>query len=97
MVIFVLERVTPALRGELTRWMLEVKTGVFLGSISADVRDRLWTQVTVKIRAGAAYLIYAAQTEQRFVVRSHGPTSREVVDHDGLTLFRSPIKADEVL
>lgn len=95
--IFVLERVTPALRGELTRWMLEVKTGVFLGSVSADVRDRLWTQVTGKIRTGAAYLIYAAQTEQRFVVRSHGPTSREVVDHDGLTLFRSQIKGDEVV
>ncbi len=95
MVIFVLERVTPALRGELTRWMLEVKPGVFLGSISADVRDRLWTHVTGKIKVGAAYLVYAAQTEQRFVVRSCGPTSREVVDHDGLMLFRNPKKAEE--
>ena len=42
MVILILECVPSSLRGELTRWMLELKAGVFVGTMSAMVRDRLW-------------------------------------------------------
>ncbi|MBA3516457.1 MAG: type I-E CRISPR-associated endoribonuclease Cas2, partial [Rhizobiales bacterium] len=31
MVVMMLERVSPSLRGELTRWLIEPKTGVFVG------------------------------------------------------------------
>ena len=38
----ILEKVPPSLRGELTRWFLEPKAGVFVGHVGAMVRDRLW-------------------------------------------------------
>ena len=44
MVILLLERVSPSLRGELTRWLLEPKAGVFVGNVSALVREKLWTK-----------------------------------------------------
>ena len=44
MVIMLLERVSPGLRGELTRWLLELKAGVFVGRVSAMVRERLWAR-----------------------------------------------------
>jgi CRISPR-associated protein Cas2 len=94
MVVFVLERVPTGLRGELTRWMLEVKAGVFVGTLSADVRERLWKRITERVKVGAAYVIHAAQTEQRFLIRSHGPTNRSVVDYDGLQLIRVPTPRD---
>src|ERR1039457_2863556 len=42
MVVLVLERVPPGLRGELTRLMLEIRSGVFVGTLTSVVRDRLW-------------------------------------------------------
>jgi CRISPR-associated protein Cas2 len=88
MVVFLVERVPTALRGELTRWLLELKPGVFVGTVSADVRDRLWQYVIERTQSGAAYLVHAAQTEQRFAIRTHGSTSREIVDFDGVQLVR---------
>lgn len=88
MVVLVLERVPTGLRGELTRWLLELKPGVFVGTVNADVRERLWTRVVERTRGGVAYLVHPAQTEQRFVMRSHGSTKRAVVDFDGLQLIR---------
>ena len=42
MVMMILERVPVSLRGELTRWLVEPRAGVFAGRISAGVRDKLW-------------------------------------------------------
>ena len=42
MTVIVLEKVPVALRGELTRWLLEIASGVFVGTISGLVRDLLW-------------------------------------------------------
>ena len=41
MVVIILERVPVSLRGELTCWRLELRSGVFVGSISSIVRDKL--------------------------------------------------------
>ena len=39
MVVLILERVPPGLKGDLSRWMIEPKAGIFLGRVSARVRD----------------------------------------------------------
>ena len=89
MVVMVLDRVPTALRGELTRWMLELKAGVFVGTLSADVRERLWKLAVEKSKGGALFLIHPARNEQRFAIRSHGSTSREMVSMEGLQLIRT--------
>ena len=40
MVVIILEKVSASLRGELTRWMIEPHTGVFVGHVSGMVRDK---------------------------------------------------------
>ncbi|MEI8259518.1 MAG: type I-E CRISPR-associated endoribonuclease Cas2e, partial [Deltaproteobacteria bacterium] len=45
LIVIVVERATPGLRGQLTRWMLEVRAGVFVGTLSSRVRDKLWALV----------------------------------------------------
>ncbi len=90
MVLLVVERVPPGLRGELTRWMVELHSGVFVGTLSSLVRERLWSRVIDRVRDGAAILVYSAASEQGFTIRTYGPTSREVVDFDGLLLVRTP-------
>jgi len=90
MTLFLLERVPVSLRGELTRWLIEPKTGVFVGRVSAMVRDKLWERVTAGAKTGAAMLIYSSDTEQGYLIRTCGETSRSIVDFEGLSLVRIP-------
>lgn len=90
MVVIVLERVPLSLRGELTRWMLELSTGVFVGKMSAMVRDRLWEMVCARMKGGAGLLVHNTDSEQGFAIRFWGGTRRSVVDWDGLQLIRVP-------
>ncbi len=89
--VFVLERVTPALRGTLTRWMLEVQAGVFVGSLSSRVREVLWERICdARGARGAAFMIYSTPSEQGFVMQTAGDTTRQLADFDGLQLIRRP-------
>lgn len=87
MVVMILEKVPKSLRGELTRWMLEVGTGVFAGSMSAMVRELLWDKCTEKSRSGRCCLLYRTNNEQGFAIRTHGDTTRTTLDFGGLTLI----------
>jgi len=86
MIVMVLEKVSPSLRGELTRWLLEPKTGVFVGQVSSLVREKLWARVCKKVGEGACMIIWSTNTEQGFRMDSYGDTSREITDWDGLQL-----------
>lgn len=90
MVVMVLERVPASVRGELTRWMLEIHSGVFVGRVSAGVRERLWERVCARLRGGGGLLIYHAASEQGFCVRFWGRLQRQVEDFEGLLLCRRP-------
>jgi CRISPR-associated protein Cas2 len=93
MVILMLEKVPVGLRGELSRWMIEPRAGVFVGVMSALVRDKLWEKVQESARGGAGLLIHSARTEQGFRVRTFGDPSRHPVDMEGLMLIRIPQRA----
>ncbi len=90
MLIVLLEKVPRGLRGELTRWMLEPKTGVFVGSVSGMVRERLWEKICNESREGSCVMIHSDNKEQGFSIRVLGEPSREVVDFEGLSLIRVP-------
>ena len=90
MVVIILTSVPTGLRGELTRWMLEPKAGVFLGKLSATVRDRLWQKACRSMGGGSGMLIYPADNEQGFSIQFWGATNRWVVQMEGLTLIQVP-------
>jgi len=91
MVVMILERVTPSLRGELTRWLIQPKTGVFVGRLPARVRDLMWEKVTARRSGGAALLVYGDTTEQGFSIRTSGRTSKVIEDFDGILLPKTLI------
>lgn len=86
MVVMTLERVPESLRGELTRWMVEVQTGVYVGSVSATVRDLLWDKVVQHARLGRCTQLYRSNNEQGFVIRMHGEVRRTLVNVEGYQL-----------
>jgi len=87
-VVMILEKVPTALRGELTRWLIEPHPGVFVGHVSGLVRDKLWEKCVKKMGEGGLIQIWSTNNEQRFAVRSWGQTGREIVNMEGLWLVR---------
>lgn len=90
MVVLIMERVSEGLRGELTRWFLEPQAGVFVGGVSAQVRDRLWCRACEKAGTGGCMMFFSSDGEQGFRIRSWGRTARLIEDFDGLSLVRIP-------
>jgi len=90
MQILILEKVSLGLRGELSRWFLEPKAGVFVGRVSAMVRDRLWEKACNQAGEGSCLMIYSSDTEQGYRIRNRGKTTRSIVDFEGLFLVRVP-------
>lgn len=86
MIVVTLTKVPPSLRGDLTKWYQEIQTGVYVGSVSARVRDLLWERILKNIGSGEATMVYNAATELGYCFRTTRK-DREVVDYDGIPLM----------
>ncbi|WP_103503358.1 type I-E CRISPR-associated endoribonuclease Cas2e [Streptomyces sp. SM14] len=89
MTVIVLTNCPAGLRGFLTRWLLEISPGVFLGSTSARIRDLLWEEVRTYRCQGRALLAYQTDNEQGYTFRTHDH-AWQPTDHEGLTLIHRP-------
>ncbi len=88
MVVMVLEKVPQSLRGELTRWLVEVKTGVYIGHVTGMVRDLLWKKCSESRGAGGVFQAWSTNNEQHFKMRISGLIGRSVVDWEGVELIQ---------
>ena len=50
MVVVVLTDCPPKLRGDLSKWFFEINTGVYVGNVSARVRERIWKRICENIK-----------------------------------------------
>jgi CRISPR-associated protein Cas2 len=75
-------------RGALSRWLIEPTPGLYVGTVSARVRDELWTAVAASVAEGAAVLIHPDNNEQGFTLETAGTRRRHVIDVDGLQLIQ---------
>jgi CRISPR-associated protein Cas2 len=97
MVVIILEKVSTTLKGDLSRWLMEIRPGVFLGHVSALVRDALFERCRERIRDGGVMMVAPAQTEQGFRIWTAGNLSREIVDYEGLYLARKrEVSSEEI-
>lgn len=90
MTVVVLIAVPDGLRGHLTRWMVEVAAGVFVGSPSSRVRDRLWALLSARVGDGQAVMVEPARNEQGWAIRTAGRDRWYPIDLDGLILSARP-------
>ncbi|GAA3750330.1 type I-E CRISPR-associated endoribonuclease Cas2e [Salinactinospora qingdaonensis] len=89
MTVIVLTNCPEGLRGFLTRWLLEISAGVFIGGPSARIRAALWAEVQQYAGNGRALLAYSTNNEQGFTFETYDHKWRPV-DHEGLTLIQRP-------
>lgn len=80
----------PRLRGDLSKWLCEIQTGVYVGQLTGRVREAVWKRVCDNLSSGRATMVYSSNGEQhmKFVVHN---TTWEPVDFDGITLMRRPL------
>lgn len=90
MTILVLTDCPPRLRGDLSKWLMEINTGVYVGNLNPRVRDALWERVCENTKNGRATMVYRANNEQQMNFCVHNTTWKPV-DYDGLTLMRRPL------
>jgi CRISPR-associated protein Cas2 len=97
MTVIVLIAAPEGLRGHLTRWMVEVNAGVFVGNPSRRIRDRIWDLLATRIGDGQAILVEPAHNEQGWAVRTAGKDRWHPVDFEGLVLSaRRRIQPNEI-
>jgi CRISPR-associated protein Cas2 len=96
MIVMILENVPIGLRGELSRWLLEPQSGLFVGHVSARVRDKLWDKACQSSKGGSVLQIWSTNTEQRYRMRMYGLPSRVIVEHEGLQLIQIPHDLDKL-
>lgn len=86
MLVIVVENAPPRLRGRLAIWLLEVRSGVYVGKYSSRVREMLWRQVAAGIGDGNAVLAWSTGDESGFEFRTCGANRRTPVELDGARL-----------
>lgn len=92
MIVITLTNCPHNLRGDLTKWLQEINTGVYVGRVSARVRDEIWQRVKENAKSGTATLVFSTNNEQRMDFRIHN-TNWEPIDYDGLKLILRPSPA----
>lgn len=91
MTVLVLTAVPAGLRGVLTRWLFEIAPGVFVGRVSARIRELLWQRVIEGVGRGRAIMVQSQRNEQGLGFRVHGH-DWEPVDFEGINLMLRPFE-----
>ena len=86
MLVIVTENVPHRLRGRLAVWLIEIRAGVYIGDLSAKVREMIWKQIEIGIDDGNAIMAWSTNTESGFDFLTLGDNRRLPVEIDGLKL-----------
>ncbi len=85
MTVITISNSTNSLRGDLSKWMQEIATGVYIGNFNTKIRDRLWDRVKRDIGKGYATLSYRVNNEIGYEFKTYR-TNREIIRYDGIPL-----------
>lgn len=83
--VITLSKVPNSLRGDLSKWLQEVATGVYVGNLNTKVREKLWDRVKDNLKDGEATISYYHRNEIGYNFETINGI-REVIDSEGLPL-----------
>lgn len=89
MVVLVLTACPVGLRGHVTRWLLEISPGVYVGKLTQRTRERLWQQVLEYSKTGRAIMVFQQKNEQGLGFKTLR-SEWNPIDMDGLQLIVRP-------
>ena len=83
--VITLSKVPNSLRGDLSKWLQEVATGVYVGNLNTKVREKLWERVKDNLKDGEATISYYNRNEIGYNFETINGI-REVIDSEGIPL-----------
>ena len=93
MTVITLSKVSSSLKGDLSKWMQEIATGVYIGNFNSKVRDKLWERIQDAVENGEATISYPMRNELGYTLNTLN-TRREIYDSDGIPLICFPLERD---
>lgn len=84
--VITLKNTPKSLRGDLTKWMQEIATGVYVGNFNSKVREEIWNRVLESSGVGEATLSYYYRNEIGYNFETHN-ADRNVIDYEGIPLI----------
>lgn len=90
MIVISMTNVPECLKGYLTRYLWEISTGVFVGTVNVRIRNLIWNRICENTEdVGKAIMVYQASNEQGFDFEVIG-SSWIPIDYEGLKLIMRP-------
>lgn len=96
MIVLSMTNVPNKIRGDLSKWLLEIETGVYVGNVSSTVRKGLWERINSVIGTGRAVMVWNTNNEQGYDFIVSG-SNWLPSDYDGLKLLLHPILDEHVI
>lgn len=87
MIVVTLNNCPEKVRGDITKWLIEINTGVFVGNVNSKIRDAIWDRVCANVKDGRVSMAYHTNGEQKLDFRIHN-SDWEPIDYDGIKLVR---------
>lgn len=87
MTVIAMDTAPESVRGELTRWFLELKPGVFVGKVNVRIRELLWKRICETEAANGSVMVYDDTNEQGFSMCVYGDPKRSVINLEGIQLI----------
>lgn len=67
MIVLTMTNCPPKLRGDLSKWLLEINTGVYVGNVNARVRELIWKRVCENIKTGKLHWFFQPITSNTWI------------------------------
>ena len=93
MIVLTLSKCPVGVRGDITKWLMEISTGVYVGNINPRIREALWDRICANIKNGEATMVFSTNNEQGFAYCVHNTTWKPI-DFDGVLLMKKPLPED---
>ena len=88
MTVIIIDRSPKRLRGVLSRYMLEIRAGLFVGRLDARMRELLWKKcLTLKGVKTRGAMVWRTGNAQGFDIMVFGSDRRMPVMFDGVKVI----------
>lgn len=86
MLVIATENIPPRLRGRLAIWLLEIRSGVYIGKVSAKTREMIWNTIEIGAEEGNVVMAWKTNTESGFDFLTYGTNRRLPENWNGIKL-----------
>lgn len=87
MVIFILILGPESTKGVLSRYLMEISSGVFIGNIKANIREELWDFARDNMGKGSLIMAYSDNSIMGHQIRTQNINRRSIKSLDGVDLI----------